>query len=641
MERKPNGVIIASASDNLREIVSSMQSGETLAISTGVYRLDRCIVVDKDVRIRSLTGNAADVTIMRAGATALLVKAGKPSIEALTFISLANPNPDNKADAGDEVPYESCVAVRGGSPTFVGCRASASEQSGFSVRGENTTAKFSRCDARRTAHGGVFFDGGATGIVEDCLFADNGLGCVDVEKTPAGKWVDIVRTKMYRSGYAGISVHDGGRVRASNCESWSDNAEHPCVYVVQSVFAAKACRFCSVKPYSTYDFKSPEELFECGTAFMTKESKVWADECTFDNLLFVFQNLEGATGLTMKRCKTVGCQNSIFIDPNSPKPVFEDCDFSPEPSIDPDGMNDDSDDEDEEEGGVYGLSGLDDVPSGPQDDDDDDLDDVVPTSDPKFKELLDESRLLILPILGMDSPIHVVTSGELCGFVYPKSRYGGTFVTSRQFAAFGAKRSSNKHLARFEVAMASRVVGEEDELGFGEQEQVVQLSAKKSLFKKQSPYETKVADMTNVLTNIMYYILSGAQINQNETLEFPKNYGDRSLAGRCFIFDEISLKDSLNKETQKSAKPQGGGGALAAAIFDYDIKDVPKEDVPGWGAAPSSGGGKEDVFGLLLVIEVHRDEMNDAMTNGGAQFLTRFKKMNFWPFSDLNRGKCF
>jgi hypothetical protein len=42
-------------------------------------------------------------------------------------------------------------------------------------------------------------------------------------------------------------------------------------------------------------------------------------------------------------------------------------------------------------------------------------------------------------------------------------------------------------------------------------------------------------------------------------------------------------------------------------------------------------------LGLLLVIEVFRDEMEYAMENGSQKLLKRLKEKGYYPYSDLDR----
>ena len=41
--------------------------------------------------------------------------------------------------------------------------------------------------------------------------------------------------------------------------------------------------------------------------------------------------------------------------------------------------------------------------------------------------------------------------------------------------------------------------------------------------------------------------------------------------------------------------------------------------------------------GLLLIIEVHRDEMEFAMNNGTAKLIEKLKDAGYYPYSDLDR----
>ncbi|MBP5620978.1 MAG: hypothetical protein J6X44_03080 [Thermoguttaceae bacterium] len=82
-----NNVKTIDPSSDLCAIVASLEDGETLILSPGVYRVDRHIVVDKDVVVKSSTGNSKDVVIVRAGSTAALIVGGSPTFEKLTFVS--------------------------------------------------------------------------------------------------------------------------------------------------------------------------------------------------------------------------------------------------------------------------------------------------------------------------------------------------------------------------------------------------------------------------------------------------------------------------------------------------------------------------------------------------------------------------
>lgn len=93
----------------------------------------------------------------------------------------------------------------------------------------------------------------------------------------------------------------------------------------------------------------------------------------------------------------------------------------------------------------------------------------------------------------------------------------------------------------------------------------------------------------NAILNRIAPYSADASLNPNETCEFPEGMPD--VGGRCLIFD---------------------------------------------GYGRRSDGLAED-FGLLLVIEVFRSEMDFARKNGGGKLLARLKAKGHYPYSDMDR----
>lgn len=79
-----------------------------------------------------------------------------------------------------------------------------------------------------------------------------------------------------------------------------------------------------------------------------------------------------------------------------------------------------------------------------------------------------------------------------------------------------------------------------------------------------------------------------ASLEVGNTMEFPSDY-DEYVGGRCFLID-----------------------AYAPESFDEN-------------------------FGLMLVIEIHRDEMAFAMEGHSKALLEKLKQAGVYPYSDLNR----
>ena len=94
----------------------------------------------------------------------------------------------------------------------------------------------------------------------------------------------------------------------------------------------------------------------------------------------------------------------------------------------------------------------------------------------------------------------------------------------------------------------------------------------------------------NAILNLIAPYCQEEEINPGETLEFPPDM--EIVGGKCLIFDSYGLE---------------------------------------------SGKSNEEGFGLMLVMEIFRDEMEFAMKNGSNQLFLRLKEKNFYPYSDLDR----
>lgn len=92
----------------------------------------------------------------------------------------------------------------------------------------------------------------------------------------------------------------------------------------------------------------------------------------------------------------------------------------------------------------------------------------------------------------------------------------------------------------------------------------------------------------NRLLNLIAKYSEEATLNANETCEFPEEMED--VGGKCLVFD---------------------------------------------GYRQQAVGGK--TFGLLLIIEVFRSEMEYARRHGGGELIARLKAAGHYPYSDLDR----
>ena len=105
-----------------------------------------------------------------------------------------------------------------------------------------------------------------------------------------------------------------------------------------------------------------------------------------------------------------------------------------------------------------------------------------------------------------------------------------------------------------------------------------------------NPFNLIERRVCGILTGIGSYSFS-AKLNPLDTCEIPTKEGEPNI---CLIFDEY--------------KPNG-----------KEFK---------------TGNRKH---GLLLIMEVHRDEMEFAMNNGTAKLIEKLKEAGYYPYSDLDR----
>lgn len=94
----------------------------------------------------------------------------------------------------------------------------------------------------------------------------------------------------------------------------------------------------------------------------------------------------------------------------------------------------------------------------------------------------------------------------------------------------------------------------------------------------------------NAILNCIAPYSSQAELNPYETCEFPEDMD--TVGGKCLIFDS------------------------------YDTEGNESND---------------ENFGIMLIIEIFKDEMEFAMTNGGQALLTMLKEKDIYPYSNLNR----
>lgn len=218
----------------------------------------------------------------------------------------------------------------------------------------------------------------------------------------------------------------------------------------------------------------------------------------------------------------------------------------------------------------------------------------------RLERLLDEILGPVEPFM-IHSIIPFCVGGALDLHYYARSRFGGTFFASWELTA-PEFLPSNRSLDAFELAIATRLTVKPQP--DGTPAETKKPGFFKRLFSVKSPEEKKRDDLHRVLTNLAFYVCSdGVEVNGYDTLEFPQDFDDKQLAGRCFIFDELP------------------------AAAPVPVPTSPDEKSP--------LDGKR--FGVLLAIEVFRQEMNWAREQGTEKLVERLQAAGAYPFSDLDR----
>lgn len=178
----------------------------------------------------------------------------------------------------------------------------------------------------------------------------------------------------------------------------------------------------------------------------------------------------------------------------------------------------------------------------------------------------------------MHSMIPYAIGGSLDLYYYP-SGIPGTAIATKECCELPGKGSKNSVFDSYELVMFTK-----------------QVLAIEQAQDESTPFG-KVHSKINAVLNCMAPYSAEACLNPGETCEFPADM--EVVGGKCLIFDSYG-------NPPKRKKLFGLLGEIAP-------------------------------FGLLVVIEVFRSEMEFARRKGGAVLLEKLKEAGYYPYSDLNR----
>lgn len=205
----------------------------------------------------------------------------------------------------------------------------------------------------------------------------------------------------------------------------------------------------------------------------------------------------------------------------------------------------------------------------------------------KFSEQAEEKSyeiksMFMEKVLGKehDMVMHAIIPYDIGGsldlYYYP-NYMGGTAIASKELTNYKFNKPKNDWLDAYELVMVTNNVIDLDSI---KNEQ-----AEPGSF----AYDHKCI---NSILNMIGRYSNQAKLNPNETIEFPADM--EGVGGKCLILDILS-EPYVCKET------------------------------------------KNKKFGLMLIMEIHRDEMEFAIKQKGKELIEMLKEHEIYPFTGINR----
>jgi len=175
------------------------------------------------------------------------------------------------------------------------------------------------------------------------------------------------------------------------------------------------------------------------------------------------------------------------------------------------------------------------------------------------------------------SVIPFVIGGRLDLYYYP-DYCNGTAIATKELTNYKFKKPKNHTYDAYELVMVTRYKLDLDSTGH-----------------KNPPENTFAYDhkyISRILSTVAVYS-KHAKLNPYETMEFPEDF-DEIVGGKCLILDALS-EPFCNQET------------------------------------------KNRKLGLMLLMEIHRDEMEYAIQHRGENLINKLKDKGVYPFTGIHR----
>ena len=604
--------ILVTPQQDLCAVVANASKNAEIVLAPGKYILNRPIVVDKTILMRGQTGKADDVMIGRDNATVLFVIDGKPTFQGIMFYAPASSDDaPAKTNEYDVVEYRGAVEVREkGNATFVQCKAISKQKNAFAACGKKARLTLEKCSVPNSGLCGVMVEGEAEALVKDSLIQNTGMACVDSDEK--GTKVTVENSKLEKSGHSGLCAHNRGLLVARKCMINAGNT--------YGAYLEKGGRL-EVESSSFYSEGADEDsdrLEQFGV--VVSESFVKLTDCRMFKLnVGVYMN-DPEAKIELKRVKMEQeMVASIVYDGDDPKIKVSNCTFSA-PPIERSWLESQNQEYDRAKWNPEEFSGK-------------DNERAYYLKTQYFEKVLGKE----FPLVG-HSPKPFYRGGALDAYYYDQSRYGGVFILTKELVSPEFVRPSSREIDAYELAIAVREPLFFDERG------------------KPTPEAEKVAPSYKLryrmLCEAAHYIWENTSVAQYHTIEFPEGNDNH-----YFIFDVLDKPALIDPKSlvllgadaaQSSAKDQQSKTfSLDDALqmyseFDERDSEEKSEEKSEENAAEKGGSGRR-AFGVLVMIELHKSEIDYIREHEGSTkiFLAKLKEQNRWPFSDLSRPPIF
>lgn len=599
--------------DDLVAAVAATPQKGTLILAKGVYSLKECLVVDKTMTLKSESVDPNDVRIIRPGSTVLLITDGKPTFEALTILATQGSGNDPNVDV--PIKYEGAVAVREkGAPTFVNCQASSKDEAAFSIFGKKASIKIVECGIKDVGGAGVYFREQGSGVIEDSFIEntdqspqlrDNphvvGCGCVEVEDRG---FAEVRRSMLVSGPNRAVIIHNHGSAKLVECEvSAPDNQ---CVWLQEdSSLTATNTNFTSCNRKRG---KRGVTIVNTDGIYL-HDSYAEIENCQFNILC------RGIALIENSRLKLNAC---VFNDVGAPLMVCDD-----KSNVKSKIKSDRS-----QSGRVYDF-GFDEDPESQlarQPFSEEDTDRASLVKECYLNDFLNEPSNIVI-----QTPGAFEDGGNLPNYYYPNSKYGGTFLVSKELATPDFNWPDNEQLQSFELAIATR-----DPLPFGQPEAFIRTPLAVPNGQENRNLVLKYMQLNKKLSYVAHMLETGITIRRYQTIGIPDEISDADIAGSLFIVDIL--------DQTANATPPSSSAAIDRLPDEY--KRQLEKKYPGIiqrianDPTPEKDNDPRPYFGLMVLIEITYSELEQIMTHDYREgFINDLKAANQWPFSDLDKRK--